>query len=313
MRSVIWGSPSVTSNTTMDPTNLKVTSGFLSFKKVRCESKNIYTCLIPWSSNCNKKTRSRGAVFRKRSKNDASYWSHLRLTTAKGCPCYKYHKGAPFEPLFFFRGEPPGYSKLGMWSGMVMPLSMDLCGLPESKRMEPAVVLVHDMCVSKSERFPMPSKKWLITQHYAYMTIFHNSTTRIVYGNSLVFSVMFVITPNIHHDVLHHPLPAPCVLPCFAMATAGGVSRNPRSRMMLRQAAVVVTIKVTCFWRWLELMENKHQPVMNLPETQTWSCWKMIGYEEIPVKFQKGIQKWHENMSWCYVIFFLGVFVFHFP
>lgn len=104
MRSVIWGSPSVTSNTTMDPTNLKVTSGFLSFKKVRCESKSIYTCLIPWSSNCNKKTRSRGAVFRKRSKNDASYWSHLRLTTAKGCPCYKYHKGAPFEPLFFFRG-----------------------------------------------------------------------------------------------------------------------------------------------------------------------------------------------------------------
>lgn len=60
-------------------------------------------------------------------------------------------------------------------------------------------------------------------------------------------------------------------------------------------------------------MENKHQRVMNLPETQTWSCWKMIGDEEIPVKCQKGVQKWHENKSWCYVIFFLGVFVFHFP
>lgn len=121
--------------------------------------------------------------------------------------------------IFFSGGEPPGYSKLGMWSGMVMPLSMDLCGLPESKRMEPAVVLVHDMWVSKSERFPMPSKKWLITQHYAYMTIFHNSTTRIVYGNSLVFSVMFGLTPWCPPSPITSPM-------CFAMFRDGNCRRR---------------------------------------------------------------------------------------
>lgn len=104
MRSVIWGSPSVTANTTMDPTRLKWHQDFYLLKKwdVRVHIYMSNSMILQLQRN--KKTRSRGAVFRKRSKNDASYWSHLRLTTAKGCPCYKYHKGATFEPLFFWGG-----------------------------------------------------------------------------------------------------------------------------------------------------------------------------------------------------------------